>query len=299
MPLIKYIEKKIGAARRAVIDQANEIIAEYVAAGFRLTVRQLYYQFVARGLLPNTERQYKRLGEIIGDGRDAGLIDWDAIEDRTRNVRDNAHWDTPADILRACASQFRFDLWAGQPYRPEVWIEKNALTGVFEPVCIELDVPLFACVGYASRSETWSAGYYRIRESIDGEQTPIIFHFGDHDPSGVDMTRDLIARLAMYSGAPVQVDRLALTWDQVEQYSPPPNPAKTTDSRYASYVAAYGDESWELDALEPQMLADLARAAILSVRDDTVWDEAIAEQNRARMRLRRLADEWSDDGEPD
>jgi len=106
MPKIMYEPKNFRRRTLAMIQVANDIIEEYAAMGFSLTLRQLYYQFVARGLIPNSERSYKNLGVIINDGRLAGLIDWDAIEDRTRNLQGNPHWNDPASIVRSAASSF-------------------------------------------------------------------------------------------------------------------------------------------------------------------------------------------------
>lgn len=293
MPTICYEEKRFSATSHAVIDQANEIIEEYLAQGFSLTLRQLYYQFVARGLIMNTTQSYKRLGTIVNDARMAGLIDWAAIEDRTRNLEENSHWKNPEHILEACASQFRVDLWAGQKHRPEVWIEKEALVGVISGVCEELDVPYFACRGYVSQSEQWRAGRRHLNH-VDEGQSPIVLHFGDHDPSGIDMTRDNRSRLFTFSEGPVEVRRLALNMDQVEEHNPPPNPAKVTDSRYASYVAQFGEESWELDALEPAMIVQLIRGEVESLRDSLLWDEAVQRQEEMRSQILLVAENWDE-----
>jgi hypothetical protein len=301
MPKIKYKNVNFRAETLVTVEKANQIIAEYQAQGFDLTLRQLYYQFVSRDLVPNTQRSYKNLGDTVNDARLAGLIDWNAIVDRTRELRALSHWDGPADIVQACAGQFNIDRWASQPYRPEVWIEKDALAGVFERVCRELDVPLFSCRGYTSQSEMWVASQRLLRyrrtpyfaTSIAGTaksyQTPVIFHFGDHDPSGRDMSRDITDRLELFTGKSLKFERLALNMDQVEQYGPPPNPAKITDSRAAGYIAEFGGESWELDALEPAVLERLVRDAIEGVIDQDRMDEAVAEQDGHRETLRLVA----------
>jgi hypothetical protein len=282
---IAYQPKEFRNAAIQIIDTANDIIAEYQAQGYSLTLRQLYYQFVARGLIENTEKSYKRLGEIVSDARLAGLIDWYAIEDRTRWLRSKAHWSSPSEIVKACAAQYTVDMWANQDYRPEVWIEKDALVGVIERVCKELDVPHFACRGYVSQSEQWRAGR-RFLEYIDKDQIPIVFHFGDHDPSGLDMTRDNGDRLRMFAEMGVQVNRLALTFDQVKQYNPPPNPAKLTDSRIGGYIAEYGESSWELDALEPAVIEALIRDAVETLIDPDRWAASrdAIEEGRAKLR---------------
>lgn len=285
---IQYVDKTFQGATLDVINLANTIVAEYEAAGFKLTLRQLYYQLVARGYIANKQTEYKRLGSIIADARLAGLVSWAAIEDRTRNMRGNSHWSNPEEIVRAAIYSYRVDKWDSQPMRPEVWIEKDALVGVIAGVCQRLDVNYFSCRGYVSASEMWSAGHERFRRYIRNGQTPAIIHLGDHDPSGVDMTRDIRDRLALFSGAAVVVERIALNWDQIEQYSPPPNPAKLTDSRVDGYIKLYGMDSWELDALEPQVLADLIEDTVLQMRDDDLWDDAVRREDEDKARLRQM-----------
>ena len=153
-----FRSQNFQAKTTAVIEQANTIIREYMLQGFMLTLRQLFYQFVARALLENTPQQYKRLGAIVRDAGDCGLIDWDAIEDRTRTVRTQSHWHGPGQINGSAARSYREDLWAGQTYRPEVWIEKDALLGVIEDVCTEHRVPYFAHRGNNSQTLQYRAG---------------------------------------------------------------------------------------------------------------------------------------------
>ena len=137
MPKLRYVEKRFSASSLELVDQANSIIEEYAAQGFVLTLRQLYYQFVARGLIPNKQSEYKRLVEIISDARLAGLVDWEAIEDRTRFLSSLGHWADPAEIINSAAYSFHIDKWANQPCRVEVWIEKDALVGVIEKLLDE------------------------------------------------------------------------------------------------------------------------------------------------------------------
>jgi len=270
----------------------NALINEYMAQGYTLTLRQAYYQLVARDILPNTQRSYKQLGDTISDGRLAGLIDWESIEDRTRNMQCNAHWDSPGEIVLSCAQQFKMDLWEDQDYYCEVWVEKDALIGVLEGVCTELDVPYFACRGYTSQSEMWRAAQRLSAHEDAGRQT-IIFHLGDHDPSGIDMTRDIQSRLNMFL-SDTEVQRIALNMDQVEKYNPPPNPAKTSDTRFESYAREFGDESWELDALEPRVIVDLIREHVGSLINQDRRDALLEEQTKARVSLHKIAQNWSD-----
>lgn len=287
---IRYVERNFGHEALETITAANRIIAEYEQDNLTLTLRQLYYQFVARGLMANDSRNYNRLGGVINDGRMAGLVSWTAIEDRTRGLRGLHTYDSPAAALRAARDNYRTDLWAGQPWRPEVWIEKDALVGVLEDICARLRVDFYACRGYNSQSEAWRAGQ-RFAGYVAAGQRPIVFHLGDHDPSGLDMTRDNRDRLTLFCGVPVQVVRLALNMDQVRRYNPPPNPAKLTDSRAAGYIAEYGDLSWELDALDPKTIRDLISDAVMRVRDETLWSAALAEEAADIDRFDRMIEE--------
>lgn len=295
MPRIKYQDLPIlrNVEHLKIVKTANQIIAAYQAQGFILTVRQLYYQFVSRDIIHNNMREYKKLASIINDARLAGLIDWSAIEDRTRNLESLNHWAGPEDIIDACGKQFRIDRWATQPMRVEVWIEKDALAGVIQGVCEEYQVPYLSCRGYTSQSEMWVAGQ-RLLKYIKARQAPLILHFGDHDPSGIDMTRDIRDRLEMFTGNRVELRRKALNFDQVEQYEPPPNPAKVSDSRSTAYIREYGHESWELDALEPAVLSQLIRDEIESELDKDEWARATDEQDDHRARLASIADRFDD-----
>lgn len=292
MPKICYVRRTFTSASQALIDQANEIVDDYAAQGFDLTLRQLYYQFVSRGLIANKMSEYKRLGSVVNDARLAGLIDWNRIEDRTRNLERQAAWDDPADAVSAIAGQYHIDRWKDQPYRPEVWIEKDALTGVIDGVCTELDVPYLSCRGYTSQSEMWR-GAMRLKHWKRTGQIPFIIHLGDHDPSGKDMSRDIRERLELFMGG-VEFTRIALNMDQVEQYEPPPNPAKITDSRADAYIAEFGTESWELDALEPTVIATLIRDAISGVRDEEKWEAKIEEEERGQELLQETSRRWNE-----
>lgn len=292
MPKVKYQDIAFREGSLAIIAKANEIIAEYQAQGFDLTLRQLYYQFVARDLIANKQSEYKRLGSIVNDGRLAGLIDWEVIVDRTRNLESLSTWRDPSSIVGACAEQFRVDRWATQPKRLECWIEKEALVGVIQGVCEKWRVPYFACRGYTSQSEMWSAAM-RLRKYARKRQEPVILHLGDHDPSGVDMTRDVTDRLAMFMGG-VEVRRLALNFEQIQEHDPPPNPVKLTDSRCDPYIQRFGEESWELDALDPTTIADLIEKAIESELDADAWESSGEEEDDGREALGSIAERFDD-----
>ncbi len=287
-----YKPKRFKPETLKLIYLINDIVDDYQDQGFRLTVRQLYYQLVARDIIPNTLQEYKRVAGIINDGKEAGEIDWEAIEDRTREFVRQTRWESGAQILRAAISGFHKDMWNMQAHRVFVIVEKEALVGVLEPTCREFDVPLLAARGYPSGTV--------LREFVESDlmqcpaqgQVPIILHLGDHDPSGIDMSRDLQVRLSMFAGEQIDVRRIALTMDQIREQRPPENPAKVTDSRFEGYEKIYGKKSWELDALSPAYLADLLRSHIEPFIIERQWAKVKDEIEDVKERITDLSTDF-------
>lgn len=289
---IQYIEHKFKPETKKKIDQANSIIAEYQADRIQLTLRQLYYQFVARDLIKNNQQEYNKLQSVITNARRAGLIDWDAIIDRTRNLSRLPAWSSPSDIIGACANQYREDLWDGQEHLPIVMVEKDAAIGTVEAVCQELRVSFISNRGYFSDAELHTQAKSLQAMKRKGKN-PILLYFGDFDPSGWDMTRDLKERFNMFTEPyRIPIKRLALNPEQIETYDPPPNFAKQTDSRFQSFVDEFGEECYELDAVPPRAVVGLIRDAVLDLRDDALWQEAEAKERQAREQLQELSDRW-------
>lgn len=299
MQLICYKPKRFNTEHQWLIDKANEIIEEYVSQGFDLTLRQLYYQFVARALIPNQQKEYKRVGSIINDARLAGLIPWDAIVDRTRFLRGINHVADPEDAIKRAVRQYALDKWEGQKHRVEVWIEKDALIGAIARICHTHDVDYFSCRGHPSQSEVWGAAR-RLMGYADNGQLPVILYLGDHDPTGMDITRDVRDRMWMFfegdgtNPDDLIVERIALNMNQVEEHNPPPNPAKMTDSRAPKYVAEYGFESWELDALDPATLSAVIDEAVGRYVDGEDFRARVDQEGEEQEQLRSVADSWDE-----
>lgn len=290
---VKYAEKNFGEEALRLVRIADAISSRYEAAGMAMTLRQLHYQFVKDNLYQNSKSSYDRLKSIVKDGRMAGLISWTAIEDRVRNLVALPTYDSPADVLRAARETYRIDLWAGQPMRPEVWSEKDALSGVLEPICAAERVDFFACRGYNSASEQWRAGR-RFADYVRRGQRPVVIHLGDHDPSGIHMTDDNRDRLTVFAGVPVLVVRVALNMRQIEELRLPENYAKATDSRFADYEARFGDKSWELDALSPDFLRNLVTGAIAEYREPKAWDEALRREAADKEELDEIFETFAE-----
>ncbi len=325
MPKRQYEHWKPGERIMALARDCMAIANDYARQGYDLTVRQLYYQLVAADRIPNTLQSYKQIAGIIDRLRMAGMMDWNLIVDRTRRPGGGGGWDSPDQVVLSSADSYGIDLWEDQPRRVEIWVEKDALSGVISRVGYSENIAFFACRGYTSTSAMWAAAR-RFLAYWEAGQSVTILHLGDHDPSGI-MTRDIRDRLELFlsvdwardnfhrfesdplyvryadvvqdlanyvDGDPLEVRRIALNMDQVVQYNPPPNFAKPTDSRYAEYRSNYGEDSWELDALSPTVLAQLMTAEVQSLRDDELYQGRIARQEAERQILTDLVDRWDE-----
>lgn len=282
---IEWAPRKPAVIAR--LDGASAVIDHWAALGYRLTLRQLYYQLVSRGAIGNTVREYKNLSVTMTNARMAGLIDWDHIEDRSRNALMPPHWDGASHILRDARDTFRVDRWAGQRRHVEIWCEKDALTSVLEPLAREYHVLLLPVRGYSSTTIAYEAS---LRFQTARPKDPLVFYLGDHDPSGVDMTRDLEARLSEMAGdGAVELRRLALNYRQVMDNALPPNPTKTADSRTAAYTEAYGTECWELDALDPPTLVSAVREAVESELDRQLFESCVAQEDQVKAQIGAFA----------
>jgi hypothetical protein len=263
-----FREKKFSSPALARIATCNQIIEEYLGQALRLTLRQLYYQLVTRNVIANVEREYKNLSTLVSDARLAGLMDWAAIEDRVRRPHVQPQFENLGELVDAALDSYRLPRWRGQDVYVELWVEKDALAGVLAPLAREFHVTMMVNRGYSSQS----AMYEAANRFIDSEKPGKCLYLGDHDPSGEDMVRDIRDRLDMFE-ADVTVEKLALTMEQVRAYTPPPNPAKMTDPRATDYIAEHGNESWEVDALPPEVLSGIIRERF----EDIIMSEPLRE----------------------
>ena len=231
-------------SRRAKTDIMVKTALGILADCNPMTVRQVYYQLVSRQIIPNSRTAYQSVSNALVDARREGLVPWEWIEDRNRRPRRVSTWGGLADFADTCRRAYRREVWATQPVYIETWLEKDALSGIFEdaldPYCVALNVGR----GY----DGWSS-IQRAAARFNSKPVPVsVLYFGDFDPSGQDMIRSLIERLATFDCHP-EVVKCALTRDDIAQYELPPDFAKKTDTRTARFIAANGDISVELDAL--------------------------------------------------
>ena len=289
-----FREHKLYEKSKKFLAKAEGVAAEYQAQGLKLTVRQLYYQMVSRGVIENNQTEYKKLVRILTAARESGVFDWAVIEDRGRTSHHPYFQESPDSILSGIEYHLSLNRWAVLDHYVEVWVEKQALEAVVERACDPLFTPYMACKGYLSASEAYRAGQRFARAAAQGKK-PVLIHLGDHDPSGMHMTsdnRDRVRLFARENG--IQVDRIALNMDQIDEHRPPPNPAKMTDTRAKDYVAEYGTKSWELDALKPEVLDDVIKEAIEPYIDRDAWADLEDREEELRAPLAALGDNWEE-----
>lgn len=257
------------------LDVVNGIIEEYLKQGYRLTLRQLYYQLVSRDIIANRVEEYSKLSNLLVKGRMAGEVDWEAIEDRIRVPKLPYYADSIQDAMRDIIRGYRLNRQDGQGVYIEVWVEKDALSGVLYRITHKYHINLMVNRGYSSCTAMHDA-YERFANEDDRDR--YILYLGDHDPSGLDMIRDIQERLCEFGIDNMNVLPIALTQEQIKKYNPPPNPAKITDPRANEYISEYGNVSWEVDALNPKVLNTLLENAILKLIDEDIFDKVLEKE---------------------
>lgn len=288
--------------KQEVVRHIVQIVNEYQEDGYVLTLRQLHYQLVTNNWIVNHDSAYSKLGNILDDCRYSGIIDWDAIEDRGRIPHLLYHVKDIADALNDTVNQYRLDRQLGQQHNIELWTEKDALSGILKRSTEKYHVRLVVNKGYTSSSAIYNS-YLRIIEALKKKQFTTILYFGDHDPSGLDMIRDIRDRLSlMLKNGRYEIDppsdifeviQIGLTMSQIKQYNLPPNPTKLTDSRAKKYISKFGKTCWEVDALKPQTLTQIVESNILSVLQKTKFDKVVKRENKEIVELKKLVNQYN------
>lgn len=293
---VKYKDGTGGQAvweknQAELLRQVVGIVASYQQQGIKLTNRQLYYQLVAGGIIPNADLVYKRICKFLTDARYAGLIDWEAIEDRGRVPEMHAEWESIKDLIRSAVHSYRLPRWADQNYYVELYCEKEAMESILHPIADKYHISFGYNKGYSSASAMYNLAR-RVKAWVKEGRKAVVLYLGDHDPSGLDMVRDIRERITEFltrGDEPVEpnfeVIQLALHMSQVKKFNPPPNPAKVTDPRAGWYISKFGKVSWELDALRPEVLIHIAEAGIQQFLDLAKYNAWIALERKQKKAL--------------
>jgi hypothetical protein len=290
MTRIDFVNKRFSGKTTLLLEKIGQVISEYQSKGYSLTLRQLYYQLVSRNIIENLQNEYKRLSRLLTDARMAGIVDWEAIEDRIRVPRIPADFENMREFVSRAAKVYRLDRWKDQDNYIEVWTEKDALSGVLEPITSKYHVRLLVNRGYSSASAVFDSAQ-RVTKQLyqEHKKSCVILYLGDHDPSGEDMVRDIQERMSQFH-ARVKIEKIALTKDQVDKYRLPHNPTKRSDTRTVKYVSRHGDKSWELDALGPEILGDILEGSIVQYLNLKRYNKIIKKEESEKQRLVRLSE---------
>lgn len=269
-----------------IITAALDVFKQYDTA---LTLRQLYYRLVSKHMFQNTINSYKRLSRIMVKARENRDVPLNCLEDRSRRIlgRGDANYRSAEQYLKQRLKSlqdswkgFRMPMWEDQLNNVLICLEKDALSRLVSDAANMYHVRTFPTRGYPSFTYVQKMASY-IRNKLKGKMT-ITLYFGDFDPSGIDIERDLTERLRKYGAGDFKVHRVALTREQIMRYALPPMPVKRSDARAPSFVAAYGNEAVELDALEPNVLKLLVHQSIANYIDLDSWKQREDEIRRLR-----------------
>ena len=274
-----------------IIPKVNEIIGSY---SYRPTLRQVFYRLVAALLIPNTEVTYKSLSRATVFAREQAVINPLAFDDRVRTSTGGDYgYDNPDGFIEAQVEELRQSpgnytryMWESQDVLPIIWLEKDALFTPVSSIAENYRIRTYAARGYSSFTAVYQAAM-----RIDGYKPVRVLQLTDFDPSGEDMVRDLRTRLTRYGAEDFQIEKIALTQEQVHTLGLPPMPAKTSDPRYDRFAASYGEEAVELDALPPDQLESIVRDAITNLIDSQAWDAEIKKSKEERDEIQRRIDE--------
>lgn len=276
-----------------MVENVNKIISQY--GGMKLTIRQIYYRLVANFGLKNCLSSYQMVVKALVEARKDGRVNYSDIEDRTRAIHYGGLSETssPAeyfrlyyDHMKKIDREYTLPRWFGQKVKVMVFVEKQALQALFEDVTDRLEVDLVVCRGYPSLTLMHDIAEHLDSQSDEIEEVEILY-FGDFDPSGADIERHAAETLADEFGIEFNIQRIAITKDQIDELNIPPAPAKTSDARYEGFLAETG-VAWqvELDAIEPKMLQQMLEKAIEQFFDVDIAErrDEIREARRAQIR---------------
>ena len=290
----------LNKKNKELLETINEIIEEYSMEGYKLTLRQLYYQLVSRDIIPNEQKEYAKLSRLLTEGRMAGFVDWSAIEDRNRKPHILYSVDDIDDAIQDTIDQYRLDRQEGQDVHIELWVEKDALSGVLKRVTQKYHIKLIVNKGYSSTSAMYDA-YKRFSDKLNDGKKVVILYLGDHDPSGLDMIRDIHQRSCEFfigdsidfvgddeENPDFQVRPIGLTMEQIKKFNPPPNPAKLKDPRGTGYIKKYGNVAWEVDALNPETLLELVRKNVEELIDINLFNKQLEKEEKDKKELREM-----------
>jgi len=265
-----------------LLEQVQKIMGSY---DFALTLRQIYYQLVAKQIIPNEQRYYKKLSRICVAGRDEGILPEEGFADRLREVDKLSSWVDLNEFMETVRRSYHKDKWQNQDRYLEIWTEKDALRGVLSQVTYQYDVSLMVARGQLSRTAIYEASK---RYKIKSDKECYLYYCGDFDPSGLSIYESIKERLSDF-GVFINYERIALTQKQIEKYQLPSDPGKKTDPNYNKFVSLYGsDMVVELDSLPPDVLRDIIKDCITKNINNGLLAQVQKEEETEKVSLNKF-----------
>lgn len=277
---------------KSAMSELRDSLYEIVRRHQPMTVRQVFYQAVTRGLIKKSEAEYKQtVVRLLTEMRKSGELPWYWIADNSRWMRKPRTHSSLEVMLEESAKFYRRSLWEDQDAYVEVWLEKDALSGVLYDVTSQWDVPLMVTRGYPSFSFLAGAAEVIEDEAAAGKDV-YLYYFGDYDPSGMDISRHVEEELGRLAAAEIAFERVAVNPEQIIGLGLQTRPTKKTDSR----AKHFSGESVEVDAIEPSRLRNMAEECITRHLDEELYRKTLLIEEAERETLRTVAKQYSPAG---
>jgi hypothetical protein len=280
--------KKVrGRSKRSVaLTEAMYAAAE---AAQPITGRGIGYKLFVKKLIASMARsEMQRVYRLLKEAREQGDLPWEWIVDETRGLEISATWSSPEEFAEEMATAYRRSFWDQQPVRCQVWSEKGTVRGLLKPVLNRYGVGFNPVHGFTSATDA-----YNVSQDDDGRDL-IVLYVGDFDPSGMFMSEeDLPKRFAKYGGDHITLKRIALTGEHVLHLPSFPASEKHKDPRFKWFTGKYGDQCWELDAMDPNDLRECVEGAIKGLIEPVAWKRCETVNEAQRVNLKEFLDKWN------
>lgn len=265
-----------------LLDQVQKIIASY---DFALTLRQIYYQLVAKQIIPNKQSYYHKLSRLCVMGRDEEILSEEGFADRLREIDKLSSWLDLNNFMDTVKNSYCKDKWQNQDSYLEIWTEKDALRSVITGITYKYDVILMVARGQLSRTEIYRTAK---RYKAQSDKKCYLYYCGDFDPSGLSIYNSIKERLDNF-GIFINYERIALTEEQIKKYKLPSDPAKQSDPNYNKFVNLYGsDMVVELDSLPPDVLRNIIEYCILINIDMSLLAQVQEKERTEKVSLNKF-----------
>lgn len=296
-----------SSKKQRMIAEAQNLLSQYG----KMTVRQIYYKLVVKGLLRNTRSQYNTYDVNLRDARRDGTIDPRDILDTTHQIHNKLNfYSSPKDFLKcleltvqSSSDRYHMDLWKNQNKYLAIFLEKDALARIFVEVAEPYQVPIVVARGNASDSQL--VDFIDYMRNTSGVQNPytLIQVYSDLDPEGDVIAGDIIAkdetqpqldrRLHAYGFYNFKTEREAILPHQIKPYNLQkniPDLAKTLkDTNAPQFYKLHGNHDfYELDAFDTNDLKRIIRTNIEKHIAFPIWTRDLALETKNRQKIDKI-----------